>query len=441
MDNIPISGNLIESLKETTGVTNPGTASIREIVYLVNRIERKTGVNFVRMEMGVPGLPPPSIGIEAEIKALQSGVASLYPEISGIKVLKEEASRFIKLFMNVDVSPAGCIPTVGSMMGSMICFLVANRNDRNKEGSLFIDPGFPVQKQQVTMLGHDYFSFDIYNHRGKKLKPKLESYLETGKVSSLVFSNPNNPTWICLNEEELSIIGELCRKYDVIVIEDLAYFGMDFRKDYSKPGEPPYQPSVAHYTDDFVLLISSSKIFSYAGQRVGLMAISDHLFNRSYPDLLRYYSSEKFGHSAIFGALYGISAGVTHSVQYGFAALLKAVNDGVYKYREDVMEYGEKARIMKKMFTDNRFIISYDKDLDEPIADGFYFTISYPGMNAGELIDRLLRYGISAISLNTTGSERDDALRACVSMVPRSLLGDLENRLKCFNKDHPVNKE
>jgi aspartate/methionine/tyrosine aminotransferase len=257
-------------------------------------------------------------------------------------------------------------------------------------------------------------------------------------VSSLVFSNPNNPTWICLTEEELSIIGELSSKYDVIVIEDLAYFGMDFRKDYSKPGELPFQPTVAHYTDNYILLISSSKIFSYAGQRIGIMAISDHLFNRSYPDLLRYYSSDKFGHSAIFGALYGISAGVTHSVQYGLAALLKAVNDGKYKYREDVIEYGEKARLMKKMFTDNKFRITYDKDLDEPIADGFYFTVSYPGMTAAQLIDVLLRYGISAITLDTTGSERNDALRACVSQVPRSLFGDLEYRLKCFNKDHPV---
>jgi hypothetical protein len=129
---------------------------------------------------------------------------------------------------------------------------------------------------------------------------------------------------------------------------------------------------------------------------------------------------------------------VTHSVQYGLAALLKAVNDGKYKYREDVIEYGEKARLMKKMFTDNKFRITYDKDLDEPIADGFYFTVSYPGMTAAQLIDALLRYGISAITLDTTGSERNDALRACVSQVPRSLFGDLEYRLKCFNKDHPV---
>ena len=438
MDNIPISEDIIESLKKATGILSPGTASIREIVALVNRIEKETGIRFVRMEMGVPGLPAPEIGINAEIEALKSGVGSLYPDITGLRSLKEEASRFIKLFLDIDISPGGCIPTVGSMMGSMICFLVANRNDRTKEGSLFIDPGFPVQKQQVKMLGHNYFSFDIYNFRGKKLRDKLESLLETGKVSSLIYSNPNNPTCICLTEEELSIIGELCRKYDVIAIEDLAYFGMDFRKDYLNPGEPPFQPTVARYTDDYVLLISSSKIFSYAGQRIAIMAISDSLFNRSYPDLLRYYSSDKFGHSVVFGALYGISAGVSHSVQYGFSALLKAVNDGTYRFRDDIIEYGEKAKIMKELFTGNGFTITYDKDIDQPIADGFYFTISYPGMTASELIDALIPFGISAITLNSTGSERKDGLRACVSQVPRSLFSDLEHRLKSFRNKYPV---
>jgi len=437
MTDIPISSEIIKTLANSIGIPSPGSSSIREIAHLVNKIEENTGIKFIRMEMGVPGLPAPAIGIEAEISALKSGVASLYPDISGIKPLKNETSRFIKLFLNVDIDPEGCIPTVGSMMGAMVSFLVANRNDKTKEGTLFIDPGFPVQKQQVKMLGHDYCSFDIYNYRGKKLKEKLESHLKSGKISSLLFSNPNNPSWICLTEEELAIIGELSRKYDVIVIEDLAYFGMDFRKDYSFPGEPPFQPTVAHYTDDYIMLISSSKIFSYAGQRIGMMAISDKLFERSYPDLLRYYSTDKFGHSAIFGALYGLSAGVTHSVQFGLAALLKAVNDGNYKYRNDVLEYGEKAREMKKMFISNGFRIVYDKDLDEPLADGFYFTIAYPGITGDKLIEQLLCYGISAISLVTTGSDRPDGLRACVSLVPRSQFGDLELRLKKFSEDHP----
>jgi aspartate/methionine/tyrosine aminotransferase len=437
MTEIPISSELIMTLAKTIGIPSPGASSIREIVHLVNKIEEKTDIKFVRMEMGVPGLPAPSVGVEAEIAALKSGVASIYPDISGIEILKNETSRFIKLFLDVDIDPEGCIPTVGSMMGAMVSFLVANRNDRTKEGTLFIDPGFPVQKQQVKMLGHDYCSFDIFSYRGKRLKEKLESSLKSGKISSLLFSNPNNPSWICLTEEELSIIGELSRKYDVIVIEDLAYFGMDFRKDYSNPGRPPYQPTVAHYTNEYIMLISSSKIFSYAGQRIGMMAISDQLFERSYPDLLRYYSSDKFGHSAIFGALYGLSAGVTHSVQYGLAALLKAVNDGQYKYRNDVLEYGEKAREMKGMFISNGFQIVYDRDLDEPLADGFYFTIAYPGLSGDKLIEQLLCYGISAISLVTTGSDRPDGLRACVSLVRRDQFGDLEIRLKKFRADHP----
>lgn len=437
---IPISSELIKSIASNISIPSPGASSIREIVHLVDKIEERTGIKFIRMEMGVPGLPASEIGIEAEIAALRNGVASIYPDISGIGPLKNETSRFIKLFLDVNVNPQGCIPTVGSMMGAMVSFLVANRNDHTKEGSLFIDPGFPVQKQQVKMLGHDYNSFDIYHFRGKKLREKLESLLKPGKISSLVFSNPNNPTWICLTEEELEIIGELSRKYDVIVIEDLAYFGMDFRKDYSVAGKPPFQPTVAHYTDEYIMLISSSKIFSYAGQRIGMMAISDQLFERSYPDLLRYYSTDKFGHSAIFGALYGLSAGVSHSVQYGLAALLKAVNDGVYKYRDDVLEYGEKAREMKNMFVSNGFEIVYDTDLDEPVADGFYFTICYPGMSGNQLIEKLLCYGISAISLVTTGSERPDGLRACVSLVPRRQFGDLEDRLRKFSEDNPVKK-
>jgi aspartate/methionine/tyrosine aminotransferase len=438
MSAIPISSELIMSLAKISDIRTLESASIREIVHLVNLLEEKTGIKFVRMEMGVPGLPAPSIGVEAEIAALRNGVASIYPDISGLKQLKDETSRFIKLFLDVQINPQGCIPTVGSMMGAMVSFLVANRNDRTKEGTLFIDPGFPVQKQQVKMLGHDYCSFDIYNFRGKKLKDKLESYLEPGKISSLLFSNPNNPSWICLTDEELAIIGELCVKYDVIVIEDLAYFGMDFRKDYSVPGKPPYQPTVARYTDEYVMLISSSKIFSYAGQRIGMMAISDKLYNRSYPDLLRYYSTDKFGHSAIFGALYGLSAGVTHSVQYGLAALLKAVNDGEYKYRNDVIDYGEKAMEMKKLFVSNGFKITYDKDLDEMLADGFYFTLSYPGLPGEKLISELLSYGISAISLATTGSERRDGLRACVSLVTRKQFPELEVRLKKFSADHPI---
>jgi aspartate/methionine/tyrosine aminotransferase len=340
--------------------------------------------------------------------------------------------------MDLDVNSEGCVPVAGSMMGAMACFLVANRNDSTREGTLFIDPGFPVQKQQIRMLGQEYRSFDVYNYRGSKLHDKLESYLKTGKVSTILYSNPNNPSWICFTDEELQIIGTLANKYEAIVIEDLAYFGMDFRKDYSVPGKAPFQPTVGKYTDNYILLISSSKIFSYAGQRAAVLVMSNQLYQKRYPDLTRYYSSDRFGHSMIYGALYGLSSGISHTVQYGLAAVFKAVNDGEFKFLDEVNDYREKAAIMKKLFTSNGFRIVYDKDLDEPLADGFYFTISYPGFSGSALLEKLLYYGISAITLDITGSERTEGLRACVSLVNRDQFPELESRLKAFNSDHPI---
>jgi len=438
MHNSIIESSLVKTTLSEKKKKKIGHATIRELVRIVNILEEKSGMKFIRMEMGVPGLKPSDIGTNAEIEALQNGVASKYPMIEGIKPLKDEMSRFCKLFMNIDVAAESCIPTVGSMMGAMASFLVANRTNATKEGTLFIDPGFPVQKQQCKVLGHPYKSFDVYNFRGEKLREKLESYLNEGKISTILYSNPNNPSWICFTEDELQIIGELSKKYDVTIIEDLAYFAMDFRTDKSTPGIPPYQPTVARYTDNYILLISSSKAFSYAGQRVGMMVISDALYKRRFPDLKRFYSTDKFGYSVIYGALYALSAGTSHSAQYALAAMLKAANDGKFNFVEQVREYGEKAKIMKKLFTDYGFQIVYDKDMDVPIADGFYFTLSYPGFGGADLVEELLYYGISAISLDITGSDKSEGLRACVSQVSRDQFPELELRLKSFQNNHVV---
>jgi aspartate/methionine/tyrosine aminotransferase len=434
----PIDYSTVERILTESNIGDLGIASIREIKRLVDSLERESAQRYIRMEMGIPGLAPVQIGIEAEKEALELGIPAIYPDIYGKIELKQEMSRFVKLFLGIDVNPDGCIPTVGSMQGSFASFMTLNRMYKDRGKTLFLNPGFPVHMQQIKNLGQESFEFDVYDFRGDKLRDKMESYLQTGEVSTILYSNPNNPSWICFTEKELKIIGELADKYKVIVIEDLAYFGMDFRHDYSRPGQPPYQPSVAHYSDNWVLLISSSKIFSYAGQRIGMMVISDKIYNTEAPDLLRFYKFSKVGPAMIFGTLYSLSSGTAHTPQFALLAILKAVNDGLFNYRDVVMEYGDKARIMKKLFTDNGFSIVYDKDEDKPIADGFYFTFSYPGFNSGELLRELLFYGISAITLNITGSERLEGIRACVSLVARNQFTDLEFRLKKFAEDHTI---
>ena len=433
--NFPISKQIIEDAKRELNIKTLASASIRDLVGLVDLLEMKTGVKYVRMEMGVPGLTSPQVGIDAEKAALDKGVSAIYPQLDGIPELKHEMVRFAKLFMNVDVTPRNCVATVGSMQAMFMSFMVSNRCHKERsKGTLFIDPGFNINKMQVRILEQEYDTFDIANFRGQKLREKLESYLSTGQFQSIIYSNPNNPTWQCLTDEELQIIGELANKYDVVVIEDLAYFGMDFREDYSHPGMGPFVPSVSKYTDNYLILISSSKSFSYAGQRVGMMFISPKLHEREFPDLEKSFGRKRYGEAMVSAALYCLSSGVSHSAQYGLTGILKAANDGIYNYREDVKIYGEKAHAMKRIFTDNGFHIVYDKDGNDLIADGFYFTVAYKNLDSNALLEKLLEYGMCTITLDATGSDFTGVLRICTSQVKPSEFATLEERVRLLNE-------
>ncbi len=433
------SEELVEKAVKELHIADLSKATIGEVLLVAQYLEKETGIPFIRMDQGSPGLPVNQLGVEAEKAALDRGVGSQYPAAAGVPELKHEASRFVKAFLNVDISARACVPTVGSVAGSYGSFIACTQRTPGKNKVLFIDPGFPIQKSQLRIIGAEWVEFDIYNYRGEALRDKLESMLADGDIAAIVYSNPNNPAWICLEDAELKIIGELATKHDVIVMEDLAYFCMDFRTDMGHPFEPPYPPTVAHYTDNYILMLSSSKIFSYAGQRMALTCISDKLFDRHFPALAeRYNDAGVFGQTLIASILYMITSGCTASTQYAYAEMLRLSTEGKINFVEDTREYARRAEKMKKIFTDNGFHIIYDYDVTQQVGDGFFFTIGYGDMSGGDLLKELLYYGVSSISLSTTGSDQQ-GVRACTSRMRDDLYDVMAERMKAFSEDHPLN--
>ena len=432
------SEELVASVVKELHVADLENATIGDVLLVASRLEELTGIPFIRMDQGSPGLPANRIGIEAEKAALDRGVGSQYPAAAGVPELKKEASRFVKAFVDIDVSPRACIPTTGSVAASFGAFVACTQCQPGKDKVLFIDPGFPIQKSQLRIIGARWEQFDIYNFRGEALREKLESYLSKGDIAAIIYSNPNNPAWICLEESELAIIGELATKYDVIVLEDMAYFCMDFRRDLSKPYQPPFPPTVAKYTDNYILMLSSSKIFSYAGQRMAVACVSDKLFDREFPALAeRYCDAGVFGQTFIASILYMITSGCTASTQYAYAEMMRASVDGELDFSADMKEYARRAERMKKIFTENGFHIVYDYDVTRPVGDGFFFTVGYGNMSGGQLLKELLYYGVSSISLGTTGSEQN-GVRACTSRMREELYPVMQERMKAFHEDHPI---
>lgn len=430
------SEELVEQATRELHVADLANATIGEVLLVAQYLEQKTGIPFIRMDQGSPGLPVNKYGVEAEKQALDRGVGSQYPAAAGVPELKCEASKFVKAFLDVDVSARSCVPTVGSVAGSFGSFIACTQRIEGKNKVLFIDPGFPIQKSQLRIIGTQWVEFDIYHYRGEALRAKLESMLLAGDIAAIVYSNPNNPAWIALEESELKIIGELATQYDVVVMEDLAYFCMDYRKDLSHPYLPPFAPTVARYTDNYILMLSSSKIFSYAGQRMAMLAISDKLYERQYPALAeRYHDSGVFGQTLVASILYMITSGTTASTQYAYAEMMRLSTEGVINFVDDTREYAIRAERMKHIFLQNGFHIVYDRDVTQQVGDGFFFTIGYKSMSGGELLRELLYYGVSSISLSTTGSEQQ-GVRACTSRMREELYDVLQERMAAFNQDH-----
>ncbi len=440
---VPLDKHIVDSICRQFGLRNfneLGTASIRQLAGVVRNIEQATGLEYVNMALGEPGLPAEKIGIEAEHQALLNGCASHYPNIIGIPEVKKWGSEFVRAFINIPRPPECILPTVGSMQAAFALNMLLTRLNPEKDTILFLDPCFPVQKMQCQVIGSRIEAFDIADFRGDKLREELERHLQSGRIAGILFSNPNNPTWACLADEELRTIGELATEYDAIVLEDLAYLNMDFRDpNRGNPYSEPYQPSVGHYTHNCIQLISCSKIFSYAGQRAAFVAIDPVLAKRVYPALeKRLHNNGELLQSFAYFFLYALSSGVCHSVQYGMAAMLQAACEGKLRFVDNTREYARRAKKIKEILVRNGFHIVYDKDANgQEVGDGFFFTFGYKDWSGKKLVNKLIYYGVSAISLESTGAQRE-GMRGCASTIREDQYEVLDERLRKFNEDYSL---
>ena len=435
--NTPLDYNIVTEAINEMGLGDFSQATIRDLQGLSQTLEKKTGQQVIHLEMGVPGLKPSEIALKAEQEALANGCATMYPPNGGIPRIKKAASEFVKAFIGVDIEPLCCIPTTGSMQGTFATFMAIYHamKGTGKDTVLLIQPGFPVQTTQCDVIGLKHVGLDIHGYRGDALIAKLDEMLSAGNINSIVYSNPNNPSWVCFTEEELKGIGELATKYDVLILEDLAYFAMDFRRDLSHPYEAPYQATVAQYTDNYVLWVSGSKAFSYAGQRIGVTCISNKLYHRVYEPLQQDFGVGEFGNFFCNRLMYTLSSGSTHSVQHAMAALMEAACEGRYNFLDDVKEYGRRAKFLKDVLLANDFYLVYDNDMGAPLADGFYFTVQYPGMNDLELTRELMYYGIAVFPLDTMGSTQQ-GVRICTSFFQKEQEPLFKERIELFKQNH-----
>ena len=117
------------------------------------------------------------------------------------------------------------------------------------------------------------------------------------------------------------------------------------------------------------------------------------------------------------------------------AEMFRAAADREFDFVGEAGEYARRAALTKEIFIRNGFHIVYEKDGEEPVSDGFFYTAGYKSMTGTELMGELMRYGICTIALSMTGS-RQEGVRVCISQMNRPEQFDLlSERLRLFAKD------
>ena len=422
---------LVDGLLLQAGI-DLSRCGLEELWGAINLLERELGAEFLRMDFGVPGLRPSIIALAAQAAALTNSVIpSQYPPSDGIPQLKGAASQFLNKFLSVETPPACILPTCGATQGAFVAQAVAARRHEKMNEILFLEPGYPPMKAQARFLGIKSTGIDLYDHRGDRLIDAIESTVrEKGSIGAISWSSPNNPTWNVLTEEELKGIARICDSCDLVAIEDAAYFGMGTRTEAGRPSK-----TVAQFTDNYFLLLSASKMLSYAGERIGLLATSQQMMRRRYDGLEPAFGTKEVG-AALKRTIFNLTAGAPHSAQYAIADLLEALNAGEYDLERSLAVYSQRAKKIKTLLIDNGFYLIYESAERSTSGDGFYFTFGYPGFDAMRLFKELLYYGVTALPLQLFGSSRSDGLRGCVALIDQQNLSVLAERITRFRRDH-----
>ncbi len=438
IDNVPISTieKVISSIVKKNRI-DPTRVTIREIDMIRRDLTERLQLEIVGMDMGIPGLPTPPVIIRAQQAAITGKSCSEYSPFDGLPVLKEATGAFLEAYAGIRVTPKNCIPVVGGMHGCKVNIGIAGKINPEKDTLLFLVPGFSVNALQAQEYGVKTRNLDIHGKYGDDLVAAIEIELCRRNIAGILWSSPNNPTWRVLSDRELKGIGKLCTEHEVIGIEDAAYFGLDSRmRERRTPRETPYFSTIAQYTDLWVMILSASKMFNYAGERIGVSVLSDRVKEIRSENLRPTFARGDYWNAFVQGGLYSSVASVSQSAQRAFAAGLAAAIDKTrFDYFEYEKPYEKRAGRIKKILTANGFTIPYDQDDMGMIGDGYYFTAAHPAFTSGEqLAFAMIKYGMTAVPLVGFGGTKNEGVRICCSRVKGNLFEKLEERAALFRR-------
>lgn len=335
--------------------------------------------DVVNLGQGKPDFDGPQSIIQAAADAMLSGEANQYPPGFGILPLREAVAQHAHDYYQLAIDPqAGVVITNGAAQGVYNAITsVVNPGDE----VILIEPFFDTYLPAVEWAGGTpvyvplrppAWTFDAAEMRA--------AFNENTRA--IVLNSPHNPTGRVFSDDELTLIADLCKEHDVIVISDEVYEHLTYDGATHMP--------IATLPDMFertLTVSSAAKTFSVTGWKVGWVMGS--------PELL----------TGVWRIHQNVTFAVNHPAQYGVAHGLALGMD----YYEELNEmYTRKRQIVLDGMLAAGFKVDYSP------AGAFYIMGDYSNLYEGTPLDfskwLIREHGVATIPPHTFFSEAHQSI-------------------------------
>lgn len=313
------------------------------VIRRMTRVANEFGA--INLSQGFPDFDPPK-EITDRLKDIADAGPHQYALTWGAQNFREALAKKQEHFSGMQVDPnKEIVVTCGSteaMMASMLS--VCNPGDKvivfspfyeNYGADAILSNAQPI----YVPLNPPEFNFDAN---------VLEAAAKEEGVKALILCNPSNPCGKVFSKEELLIIADIAKKYDIYVITDEVYEHIIYA-----PYEHCYLATLPGMRERTIICSSLSKTYSITGWRLGYVIANPEIIDRvkKVHDFLTVGAAAPLMEAAVTGLLFGdeyykeLQKHYTHMKELfvgGMKNLGLQVTEpqGAYYVMMDISEYG-----------------------------------------------------------------------------------------------------
>lgn len=247
---------------------NMNYSAIRKLLPLAQEAENR-GIKVYKLNIGQPNVVTPDSFFDG-IKSYTEKIVK-YSDSRGIDKLIES---FVKSYKKsgIDLEKDDILITQGGSEAIFFSMLaICNEGDE----VLVPEPFYSNYTSFATFAGAKVVPIETKIENNFHL-PKKEEIIKliNDKTRAILFSNPVNPTGTVYKEEEIKMLAEIAKEYNLYLVADEVYRQFIYEnKEYLSTLKLD-----KGFQDRIIVVDSISKHYSACGARIGLIASKNHEF-------------------------------------------------------------------------------------------------------------------------------------------------------------------